>query len=60
MEGFWGILKRECYYGKRFTSKNELVQMIKHYICYYKHQESTAQPGLSLTPMEKHAIFLAA
>ena len=20
MEGFWGILKRERYYGKRFTS----------------------------------------
>ena len=21
MEGFWGILKRERYYGKRFTSR---------------------------------------
>ena len=29
MEGFWGILKRERYYGKRFTGKKELVQMIK-------------------------------
>lgn len=28
MEGFWGILKRERYYGKRFTSKKELIQMI--------------------------------
>jgi len=28
MEGFWGILKRERYYGKRFTSKQELIQMI--------------------------------
>ena len=28
MEGFWGILKRERYYGKRFTSKRELIQMI--------------------------------
>ena len=25
MEGFWGILKRERYYGKRFTSKQELT-----------------------------------
>ncbi len=25
MEGFWGILKRERYYGKRFTSKQELM-----------------------------------
>ena len=28
MEGFWGILKRERYYGLRFTSKKELVGMI--------------------------------
>ena len=35
MEGFWGILKRERYYGRRFTSKQELIQMIECYICYY-------------------------
>lgn len=35
MEGFWGILKRERYYGKRFTSKKELVDMIENYIRYY-------------------------
>ena len=35
MEGFWGILKHERYYGKRFTSKQELVQMIRDYIYYY-------------------------
>mgnify|MGYP000806106086 FL=1 len=23
MEGFWGILKRERYYGRRFTGKKE-------------------------------------
>ncbi|MDY5039463.1 MAG: IS3 family transposase, partial [Lawsonibacter sp.] len=34
MEGFWGILKRERYYGRRFTSKQELVQMIEQYIRY--------------------------
>ena len=28
MEGFWGILKREEYYGRRFTSKQELILMI--------------------------------
>jgi len=35
MEGFWGILKRERYYGRRFTSKQDLVQMIHSYIHYY-------------------------
>ena len=35
MEGFWGILKRERYYGRRFTSKESLIQMIQNYITYY-------------------------
>lgn len=30
MEGFWGLLKRERYYGRRFTSKQELAQMIEN------------------------------
>ena len=34
MEGFWGILKRKRYYGRRFTSKHELVQMIQQYRTY--------------------------
>ena len=31
IEGFWGILKRERYYVKRFTSKQELIRMIESY-----------------------------
>lgn len=59
MEGFWGILKRERYYGRRFTSKNELVQMIKHYIHYYNTGRVQRNLGV-LTPMEKHKMYLAA
>ena len=59
MEGFWGILKRESYYGKRFTSKKELVQMIQNYIRYYNTRRIQRNLGV-LTPMEKHGIFLAA
>jgi transposase InsO family protein len=29
MEGFWGIIKRERYYGKRFTDGESLVKMIE-------------------------------
>lgn len=32
MEGFWGILKRERYYGRRFIDRVTLVQMIENYI----------------------------
>lgn len=59
MEGFWGILKRERYYGKRFTSKHELVQMITNYISYYNNRRVQRNLGV-LTPFEKHNLFLAA
>ncbi len=59
MEGFWGILKRERYYGRRFTSKQELINMIKSYIHYYNTQRVQRNLGI-LTPMEKHNICLTA
>lgn len=59
MEGFWGILKRERYYGRRFTSKQELVQIIESYIRYYNTKRVQRNLGV-LTPMEKHELCLAA
>ena len=59
MEGFWGILKRERYYGRRFASKQELVQMIGSYIRYYNTRRVQRNLGV-LTPMEKHELCLAA
>ena len=59
MEGFWGILKRERYYSRKFTSKQELVRMIMTYIRYYNAKR--VQRGLgTLTPLEKYNLFLAA
>ena len=59
MEGFWGILKRERYYGRCFTSREELVKMIEDYIAYYN--TGRLQRGLGvLTPFEKHEQYLAA
>ena len=59
MEGFWGILKHERYYGKRFTSKQELVQKIRDYIYYYNTQRVQRNLGV-VTPMEKHQMIFAA
>lgn len=59
MEGFWGILKRERYYGRRFTSKQELIQMIATYIHYYNTRRVQRKLGI-LTPMEKHQLAIAA
>ena len=57
MEGFWGILKRERYYGKRFTSKEELVTMIETYIDYYNNKRLQRNLGI-LTPLEKYKNYL--
>ena len=59
MEGFWGILKRERYYGKRFTSKKALIQMITDYISYYNNRRVQRKLEI-LTPFEKHVLFLSA
>lgn len=59
MEGFWGILKRERYYGRRFTNRAELVKMIRSYIHYYNTKRLQRNLGV-LTPLEKHDLYLKA
>lgn len=59
MEGFWGILKRERYYGRKFTDRESLVQMIEDYIRYYNTTRLQRNLGV-LTPMEKHEMFFLA
>ena len=53
MEGFWGIMKREWYYGNTFRSRESLVRMIENYIFYYNHERVQRNLGI-LTPMEMH------
>jgi transposase InsO family protein len=56
-EGFWGIIKRERYYSKRFTSREAVVEMIEEYIKYYNNKR--LQRNLEvLTPIEKHKSYL--
>lgn len=59
MEGFWGILKRERYYGKRFTSRESVMEMIDDYMDYYNNKRLQRNLGV-LTPMEKHRNYLLA
>jgi len=59
MEGFWGILKREMYYGKRFHAKEALVKAITEYMDYYTNERPQRKLGV-LTPMEYHQKLLLA
>lgn len=58
MESYWGILKSEMYYLKKFTSQNELTEVIETYILFY----NTKRYQLKLkciTPMEYHTAATA-
>lgn len=57
MEGFWGILKRERYYGNRFKSRESILEMINSYIEYYNNKRLQRKLGV-LTPKEKHEMYL--
>lgn len=59
MEGFWGILKRERYYGHRFTDREQLVQMITDYMYFYNNYRIQRRLSV-MAPMEFHQHFVLA
>ena len=59
MEGFWGILKRERYYGYKFTDRTHLMQMITGYIDFYNYHRLQRRLSI-MTPMEFHQHFALA
>ena len=56
MEGWWGILKSEMYYLKKFTSREALVSAIEDYIHFY----NTRRYQKRLNCMAPYEYFLAA
>lgn len=58
MEGYWGILKSEMYYLRKFTSKENLTKAIDTYINFYnthRYQKRLC----CMTPIEYHEAFAA-
>ena len=53
MEGFWGILKREMYYGHHFTNRDNLIDAITDYIDYYNNRRLQRKLNV-MTPMAYH------
>lgn len=58
MEGWWGILKSEMYYLRKFTDKDELISAIEEYICYYNTKRYQIKLSC-MTPMEYHESYAA-
>ena len=38
MESFFGRLKTECFYGREFNSREEIVDAVRDYWDYYNHR----------------------
>ena len=57
MEGFWGIMKREMYYTRKFRTKDDLIQAIEKYLDYYTTKRVQRNLGV-LTPSEYHKMKL--
>ncbi len=57
MEGFWGLMKREMYYVRKFTSREELMKAMENYIRYYNSKRIQRKLD-KLTPMEFHNAYL--
>ena len=51
MENFFGILKQEIYYGKKFYSYEELKETLEEYIEYYNKYRIKEKLGY-LSPVE--------
>lgn len=60
MEGFFGILKTEMFYGKKFNSFEELIEKIKKYIKFYNEKRFQEKLGC-MAPLEyrNHASICA-
>lgn len=54
MEGFWGILKSEMYYLRKFTDEQELTAAIENYILFYNTKRYQKRLHC-MTPMEFNA-----
>ena len=53
MEGFRGILKSEMYYLRKFTSRDDIISKIEHYLYFYSNKRCR-QRLKCMTPMEFH------
>lgn len=58
MEGWWGILKSEMYYLRKFTSKEDLIDAIEEYIGYYNTRRYQIKLSC-MTPIEYHEAYAA-
>lgn len=58
MEGFWGILKSEMYYLRKFDDYRSLKTAVEHYIDFYNHRRYQKRLQC-MAPMEYIEVMAA-
>ncbi len=58
MEGFWGILKSEMYYLRKFSSEAELISAVEEYLVFYNTRRYQRRLDC-MTPLEFHLAHAA-
>jgi transposase InsO family protein len=59
MGSFFGILKSEFYYTKKFTDVENFIEELKEYIWYYNHERiKTKLKGLSPVQYRNQSLSL--
>ena len=59
MESFFGILRSEFYYTKKFTDADNFITELKEYIWYYNHERiKTKLKGLSPVQYRNQSLIL--
>lgn len=56
MENFFGLLKTEMYYGRKFTSAKQLIDAIETYIVYYNNKRIKLRLG-GMSPVQYRLYY---
>lgn len=56
MESFFGVLKNECFYNKRYSSLDELEKELNEYMYYYNNERISVKRG-GMSPIEYRICY---
>ena len=57
MESFFGRLKTECFYGREFNTREEIVNAVRDYLDYYNHRRIQLKlKGLNSIQYRKQSV----
>ena len=56
MENFFGTLKTECLYRRKFSCRGEFEQPVAEYVQFYSYERIDLKNGLTLFEIRSKAV----